>query len=91
MPKHTPGPWQAEWSTREGYHESGIKGWHVFAPADETGGVICDIPDDSSNRMANAELIADAPAMLAILRTIHRFGLSIDASGRIAELLAKHD
>lgn len=64
--KHTPGPWQAEWSTREAGKEA--KGWHVFNEDDvDYNGVIADCPDCNENSEANARLIAAAPELLQCL------------------------
>jgi hypothetical protein len=52
--KHTPGPWEAQWSTRGGpiNQEPETRGWHVFSRVKDmygdedvdTHGVIADIP-----------------------------------------------
>jgi len=70
---YIPGPWVVEWSTRSGYSDSGVKGWHVDN-GDAGEPVICEIPDDEradgSSRAANARLIAAAPDLLAALKEV---------------------
>jgi hypothetical protein len=64
--QHTPGPWEAQWSTRT---NGGPKqGWHVFnRETVDVDGIVCDLPD-GNDADANARLIAEAPAMLDALR-----------------------
>ena len=64
--KHTPGPWEAQWST-ETYangQSSGPLGWNVFHRC-ETGLLehVAELPD-TIQREANARLIAAAPDLL---------------------------
>lgn len=64
--KHTPGPWEAQWSTRA---LGGITlGWHVLArPHAVEEPIICEIPDGRLDgaEEANARLIAAAPETAA--------------------------
>ena len=74
--KHTPGPWENEWSTRQGYTDADKRGLYVWN-GDDQEPVICAIPDDEradgSSRTANARLIAAAPDLLAVLKSFPGF------------------
>ena len=63
--KHTPGPWQAEF-TDVPYEELG-ETWTVEA----AGSAICTLDGPSDEREANARLIAVAPQMFALLKAMH--------------------
>lgn len=77
--KYATEPWVAEWST---ITNGGPKcGWHVFNPETvDVDGIVCDIPD-GADAECNARLIAEAPAMSALLGTVARLTpYSIDSS-----------
>ena len=71
MTQHTPGTWEAQWSTRT---NGGPKqGWHVFnRETVDVDGIVCDLADGNEAE-ANARLIAEAPAMLDALRWVSDF------------------
>jgi hypothetical protein len=98
MPKHTPGPWDAEWSTRQGWTEGGYKGLSVHN-GDDAEPDICQVPDDEradgTSRMANARLIAAAPDLLAALELIvtwqKRSNIMTRCGGAVGEIIAACD
>ena len=54
--QHTPGPWH-------------VTGYHIDAPTG-TVATVCDAGDDDAQGVANARLIAAAPAMLRALQRL---------------------
>ena len=73
MPKHTPGPWDAEWSTRSDFGKE--KGWHVANEDifDADGTIICETSDDSESAFADARLISTAPDGLELALLVQKW------------------
>jgi hypothetical protein len=68
--KHTPGPWEAQWTTEtHSYgHFSGPLGWNIFHRCED--GLLDHVAElpDVIRREANAQLIAAAPELLNVLQ-----------------------
>ncbi len=94
--KYTPGPWEAQW-THKNTLGGRTYGWHVGQP--DTDNTVCLIEDergcdtDHDRREADANLIAAAPDMLAVLARVTNKPREADRSVRLtpADLSLLHD
>ena len=77
--KFTPGPWEVHGPTEEG---SASK--RVFAGTTYLG-TVTNSDMSLEEIAANAELWADAPRMLEVLRTLHDFALPLRGRGLAAD------
>ncbi len=73
--KFTPGPWRVEKS--EAYKNT----WWVIVGENR----LARVGGSPTDTKANAELMADAPRMLEVLRTLHDFALPLRDRGLAAE------
>jgi hypothetical protein len=69
--KFTPGPWRVEKS--EAYKDT----WRVTADGHRLAS-LCGGDGEFEETQANAELMADAPTMLGLLRMIHNLGIPLE-------------
>ena len=69
--KFTPGPWRVEKS--EAYKDT----WRVTADGHRLAS-LCGGDGELEETKANAELMADAPTMLGLLRMIHNLGIPLE-------------
>ncbi len=69
--KFTPGPWRVEKS--EAYKDT----WRVTADGHRLAS-LCGGDGEFEETKANAELMADAPTMLGLLRMIHNLGIPLE-------------
>jgi hypothetical protein len=79
--KFTKGPWRVEKS--EAYKDT----WRVTADGHRLAS-LCGGDGEFAQTQANAELMADAPRMLEVLRTLHDFALPLRYRG-VAETSAQ--
>jgi hypothetical protein len=77
--KFTPGPWESHGPTEEGNAAK-----RVFAGTTYLG-TVTNSDMDHEEIAANADLMADAPALLEILRTLHDFALPLRERGLAVE------
>ena len=72
---HTPGPWAYDADSREIFADSDGFGWIALVKGNDSRGA----PLPEHERLANANLIAAAPAMLEALRSlVDYFGPDVD-------------
>jgi hypothetical protein len=76
--KFTPGPWGFQES--EAYKNT----WRITADGQRLASLDGD-DGDPAQTQANAELMAEAPRMLEVLRTLHDFALPLRDRGVAAE------
>ena len=76
--KFTPGPWGVQKS--EAYKDT----WRITADGQRLASLDGDDGEPEETK-ANAELMADAPRLLEVLRTLHDFALPLRDRGLAAE------
>lgn len=81
MPKHTPGPWTADW---DGDEDCGAQDrvWRILAPP----GYGCILADGIGHQ--DASLIAAAPDLLAAAEAAEPYVCGLGSAGALAQLRA---